>query len=190
MDSDSKTKLRRRLLKGGLAGPAVFTLQSGTAWAQQSISCLEKTTRAARQDGFPPVKVSTRGQDQWMREARTTFNLGGPTATQQLGARVNSRFTLGADGQYMELVPRTLRRVEGPLVGVMTRETGLVQGAPGVMEQNKVTEYFLVAYDIDGVEIMYNGEAFPAQGFIAVASAGLDQIPPCVASVRASRQRV
>jgi hypothetical protein len=189
MDSEHKSKLRRRLLQGGLAGPAVFTLQSGTAWAQQSVNCLVKQTRNARANGFPRVKVAARDQDQWMREAKETFTLSGPTAIQQLGARANNRFMLGPDGQYMELMPRTLRRVDGPVVGLVTRETGLLQGAPGVVQQNKTVEWFLVAYDENGRKLIYHDETFPAGAFIAAASAGLNAEPLCVTSVRANSLR-
>lgn len=185
MDQQSKINLRRRLLKGGLAGPAVFTIASGTAWAQ-SVTCLEKNPRRGQQ-GFPAVRASS--QDEWMRKAVTSFNLGGPTAIQSLGARSSeSRFVLADNGQYRELVERRLNTVTGPVVGVVTRETGLSPGI-GVNEQNKRTDFFLIAYDLDGQEIMYQGEGFPAQGFIAYASGGMNP-PPCVASIQMRRRNL
>lgn len=191
MDTQSKTKLRRRLLKGGLAGPAVFTIASGTAWAQ-SVTCLENNPRPGQLgrngERFPAVKLQT--ADEWMRKPVTSFNLGGSTAVQTLGARTQgSRFVLGQNGEYMELVERRLRRVEGPLVGVTTRETNLKPGF-GITEENRRTDLVLVAYDLNGDEIMYFGDAFPGQGYIARASGLVDGTPACVRSVQLRRRNI
>jgi hypothetical protein len=116
------------------------------------------------------------------------MSLGGSGATQTLGARVNSRFMLGPNNEYMELVPRTLRRVEGPMVGMMANPTGIVRGAPGVVERNMTTQYYLVAYDQNGFPQAYMGVAFPQNSFIARAS-GTTTPPPCVASLQARSAR-
>jgi hypothetical protein len=174
MDTESKTKLRRRLLKGGLAGPAVFTLPAATAWAA-SMSCLQRQQPPA---GTLP-DFQTLQPDQWMRRAVTIGTLGGSTAIQALGARVTSQFMVGSDGQYLELVKRKLGSTGGPVMGMVTRQTGLMAGTPGVVQQNQQTVYALIAYGEYGNELGLFMDG--SRGLVALQSANM----VCLNSVRA-----
>lgn len=63
-DSDKQKQRRRNILKAATAVPAIFTLPTGAALAQTSLTCVDKSKVLASQN--PPMGATT-AADTWVR---------------------------------------------------------------------------------------------------------------------------
>ena len=142
MDTESKTKLRRRLLKGGLAGPAVFTLQSGSAWAQ-SMRCSEKPL------SVQPISLAN-SPDEFVRTRLDVLRLA------KDGNELPGTYVSGRDGTYYMISGATgMKATPVAFMQQLARKTQFTRGV-GITETPTGQQILaLMRFDLDGTFVGY-----------------------------------
>jgi hypothetical protein len=74
VSKSDRTEQRRRILRGAVSAPVIFTLPSGAALAQVSTSCAAKSQELAATEN--PLGIAT-GLDKWMRFEVEAYSFNG-----------------------------------------------------------------------------------------------------------------
>lgn len=88
-DSDKQKQRRRNILKAATAVPAIFTLPTGAALAQTSLTCVDKSKAFAAQT--PPMGVTT-AADTWVRFSVAKYKIKLKDSSKVLGFSLNNQW--------------------------------------------------------------------------------------------------
>lgn len=88
-DSDKQKQRRRNILKAATAVPAIFTLPTGAALAQTSLTCVDKSKAFAAQT--PPMGATT-AADTWVRYSVAKYKIKLKGGVEVLGFTLNSQW--------------------------------------------------------------------------------------------------
>lgn len=88
-DSDKQKQRRRNILKAATVAPAVFTLPTGAALAQTSLTCVDKSKAFAAQT--PPMGATT-AADTWVRYSVAKYRVKPQNSGKVFGFSLNSQW--------------------------------------------------------------------------------------------------
>ena len=93
---DTKKSLRRSVLKGALAAPAILTVRTASAQAAASnVPCIMRNAAAVQRLRATPVMTSV-DADEWFRQRVDILELADLQSTK----KIPGKFFLGADGRH------------------------------------------------------------------------------------------
>lgn len=136
LSNPQKASARRRLIRGGLAAPAVMTVLSGSAFAAASTSCAANAQNLSPQ---PPAGVS-QPDTTYLRVQLYRINSGSSgngnllgffIRGQDLGTFPRDAARVPVSGSYLEINPATYATIgiPGPRPGNTVTETAVPQWA-------------------------------------------------------------
>lgn len=88
-DSDKQKQRRRNILKAATAVPAIFTLPTGAALAQTSLTCVDKSKVLAAQN--PPMGATT-AADTWVRFSVAKYKIKLQDSSKVFAFTLNSQW--------------------------------------------------------------------------------------------------